>query len=533
MAEQGKDVLFRLRVDSGQGSQSVDRLAQSARTADKAFQDAERSAARMNQAAGGGPGIGRFVGVGQANQADPARGFGVPGFGALFGLGVVARSVEAVGTAFQTVSRSTGTFSQAMGELVTTFATGLPIIGSFFRGINSVIDAFSDIPGQRLGAQEFLGLQSGRLGLQGAIGGARLGGAAQLGGLGRLTGNAAIDAAAAGQIAGFAGNVAFNNPRAVFGVTTGAEGDLAFGVAQARVQAEAANRQAALEAGRFDAFRRSSGVDFLSGRVRDLRGEAQGLGLRRNAAEQAVAESFGGGIFRNRTLEGNAIQALQNEQAKLNQLKQTEKTLEEALGRVGAERQKLSEAQRNAAQANLAVAKAELEVERNRLGIANQRLEGGRGLAGFLGRAQPGEAEALRHVLEEAQRNPNALLNEGVRGLIGQAGPAGAAFLQERDLARGRNDPLFQQLQGLLGLGGGGLGGLEQDQARLQQSIREAAAKAEKTFRDAIGAEANTFASDMAQIIRETLRSVIERLRAEFQVERNQQNPILAGRQRE
>ena len=68
---------------------------------------------------------------------------------------------------------------------------------------------------------------------------------------------------------------------------------------------------------------------------------------------------------------------------------------------------------------------------------------------------------------------------------------------------------------------------------RAQQAVREAREKAEANFRDALASEAGTLATNLADIIKQTFDAFKSRLKAELQVERGQENPALAGQQRE
>lgn len=499
-----KEVVFRLSVDSGQGARSVDTLADSAKRAGKAFEDAEKQAARMNSAVGGGrPGAGGVAGGGLGPLA------------AAFTIAAVAQSAGAalrsLGESITQMSVRAVGAGDVIGKALRSALEALPIVGGFIRGGFETADALSGISGARAFGQRTIGV-SGAFARGGAtFAGAQIGAFGELAGLNRAAGNAAIDAGAARQFA--AGltpeALAGFRPRPLFGAATEQTGELRFAAALAGSEAGAAARQAAAERARFGAFGRSLGIGDIQANIA-FGGRAVDQALGRSAAAGA---ELGGQLIAPRSVHQTAIDAEVAIQTQLTRLLGDQGRAVAALNALKQQRQALDQAELNAAQKLAGAAQAQLALDRDRLALATQRLEGGRAGAAFAGAARPGELEALLAAQRQAKQFGVQSLTDEQRGLFQAFGPLGQTFLQQQFEARGRQNPLFGQA--LQGFGvQGGLGALEQGQAALQDAIRQATAAANAANKDLIANALGDSQRDLGKIIADVIQAQAGQIKA-------------------
>lgn len=508
-----REVTFRINVDSGGGARSVDKLADSARGAGKAADDAEKQFRRMNAtAADGGRGGGRAGAAGAGGTNDTLA--------AYFRLEAVTRSLtgalKSLGDSLAEMGTRTVTVGQTIRTVARGFLEALPFgVGTLVQAAGALPESLSGVSAYRASNLAFGARYGATQQEQAAEFGLRTGAAGELAGFGRTARNAALEAAgarsfAAGLTPGALG--LFRSQTPVFGVRTGEEGPLAFAAAQAEAAAGVAERQAAAERAAFVRFRGGLGLTQLGANAAAGAGAIPGLIGRAQVAGQVARGDLLPAPLTDVRDDVRAQIQLQNQLSKLGADEQRQAA---ALNALKVQRQALDQAEVGAAQARLKADQARLDVLRNQVTVARQQAEGARAGAVFAGGARPGELEAIKAAAEQARLHGFETLTDEQRALISSFGPQGQSFLEQGFQARGQNLPGFQEAFQALG-GRGTLASLQEEQGRLEDQLRAATARIEADFKTTVAGVFQTSFGELGTIIGDALKAAVNKLRVDL-----------------
>jgi hypothetical protein len=367
---------------------------------------------------------------------------------------------EGAGRGFEDVARGQPTtYADALATVTRRMAEGIPIIGGFVQGIESMVDVFRGKTSRTAAAVEFGGASSRQLDLLGFAGITRTTATDQIFDLSRHGGDLAASSAGAQAFA------ASLTPEMLASFRpTGPLGDVQSGVGQAEYRrrttaAAAAEATELARRRRADVDAAGAGIGQLEARGGDLR---TALNRRLYTTSDALAET--------RSDSASLAQQLaQNELALAKQREDVQKRIND-----------LTKAEGDASRARLDAKRAEIDVDRARLAVQEQDINRVRGGTIQAGLRSPLENQADLELARFLRANPDGGSPEQLARLRGN--PIFAPFIDQLGLDRGNRDPAVQEaVRQFGGLGGQNLPEAEAERNRIMDDLtkRLAAASAD------------------------------------------------------